>query len=76
MGTYRLLILNKYNSHATFAFTEYAKENNIILLYLPAHSTHRLQSLDIAIFGPLSTYYSNLIKENNRYSEVDINKRE
>ncbi len=76
MGIYRLLIFNRYNSHAIFAFTEYAKENNIILLYLPTHSTHRLQVLDITIFGSLSTYYSNLVKENNRYSGIDINKRE
>ncbi len=38
---YRLLIFNKYDSHAIFAFTEYAKKHNIILLYLRAHSTHR-----------------------------------
>ena len=41
-GAYRLLILNRYGSHATFTFTNYARENKIVLLYLPPHTTHRL----------------------------------
>ncbi len=76
VGAYRLLIFNKYSSHATFAFTEYAKENNIILLYLQSYSSHRFQLLNIAIFGSLSIYYSELVKENVRYNGVDVSKRE
>ena len=76
MGTYRLLIFNGYSSHVIFDFTEYAKKNNIILLYLPAYFIYRLQPLNITIFGLLLIYYSNLVKENNRYSKVDISKRE
>jgi hypothetical protein len=41
-GAYRLLILNRYGSHATFTFTNYARENKIVLLYLPPHTTYRL----------------------------------
>jgi DDE superfamily endonuclease len=47
---YRLLILNGYGSHAIFIFTNYARENKIVLLYLPSHTTYRLQPLDVAIF--------------------------
>jgi hypothetical protein len=52
IGDYRLLILDRYGSHATFQFRKYAHDNKIILLYLPAYTTHRLQLLDVGIFGP------------------------
>jgi hypothetical protein len=56
---YRLLVLDGHGSHITFEFKALANKYKIILLYLPAHTTHRLQLLDIRIFGPQSRYYSN-----------------
>jgi hypothetical protein len=50
-GVYRLLLLDGYDSHAIFRFKTLANDYKIILLYLPAHTTHRLQSLDIGIFS-------------------------
>jgi DDE superfamily endonuclease len=41
-GAYRLLILDGYGSYAIFIFTNYARENKIVLLYLSPHTTHRL----------------------------------
>ncbi len=75
VGGYRLLIFDGHGSYATFAFKEYAKENNIVLFYLSPYFIHRLQPLDIAIFGLLSTYYSELMNENNRYNRISISKR-
>jgi hypothetical protein len=75
-GAYRLLILNTHGSHATIEFVNYAYENNIVLLYLPPHTTHRLQPLDVAIFGPLATYYSQLVNENNGHDGKDVSKHE
>jgi hypothetical protein len=49
-GTYRLLVLDSYGSHATFAFTNYARENKIVLFYFSPHTTHKFQLLDVAIF--------------------------
>jgi hypothetical protein len=51
VGVFRLLILDGYGSHAIFRFKKLAHEYKIILLYLPAHITHKLQPLDIGIFG-------------------------
>jgi hypothetical protein len=48
---FRLLILDGYDNHAIFRFKELAYEYKIILLYLFAHTTHKLQSLDVGIFG-------------------------
>jgi hypothetical protein len=42
MGGYRLLILNSYKSYYLDKFKEYYKENNIITLYMPPHSSHIL----------------------------------
>lgn len=37
---------------------ELFRDAGIILLQLPAHTTHRLQRLDVAFFKPLETFYS------------------
>jgi hypothetical protein len=73
---YRLLILNRHDNHAIFAFTNYARKNKIVLIYLPPHTIHRLQLLDIAIFASLTIYYSELGHEHVKYIELDISKRE
>jgi len=36
---------------------EMAREAGIRMISLPPHTTHRLQPLDVAFFGPLGTYY-------------------
>jgi hypothetical protein len=57
VGVFRLLILDGYGNYATFRFKKLAHEYKIILLYLPAHTTHKLQSLDVGIFGSQSGFY-------------------
>lgn len=49
-----LLILDGHTSHSlNLKAITLARENYITLLQLPAHTTHRLQPLDVGIFGPL-----------------------
>jgi hypothetical protein len=69
------LILNRYDNYVTFAFINYARENKIILIYLPPHTIHRLQLLDIAIFILLIIYYSELVHEHVKYNKVSVSKR-
>jgi hypothetical protein len=38
-------------------FINYVDRNGILLTFLPPHSTHRLQPLDVGFFGPLAQYY-------------------
>ena len=40
-------------------FIEYCDQNKILLAVYPPHSTHTLQPLDVVLFKPLSTAYSN-----------------
>lgn len=56
---HRLLLIDGHSSHLTLKFIEFALDHNIHLLCFPPHSTHVLQPLDVGIFGPLGTYYSN-----------------
>jgi hypothetical protein len=58
-SSYRLLILDGHGSHLTMDFIEYCNQNKILLAVYPPHSTHTLQPLDVSMFKPLSTAYSN-----------------
>lgn len=54
-----LLILDGHTTHTkNIAAIEFARKNGVILLSLPAHTTHRLQPLDVSFFKPLSVYYN------------------
>jgi hypothetical protein len=57
----RLLIVDGHSSHVNMRFIDYADTNRIVLAVLPPHSTHRLQPLDVGLFSPLATYYSQQI---------------
>ena len=43
-GRPRLLIVDGHSSHFTWSFLEYAKEKEIVVICLPPHTTHVLQS--------------------------------
>ena len=59
VGNYRrLLIVDGHNSHLNIRFINYADQNRILLAFLSPHSTHRLQPLDVGLFGPLANYYT------------------
>jgi hypothetical protein len=62
IGSYRLLVLDKYKSHHSDKFEEYYKENNIITLCMPPHLSYILQPLDVDCFGPLKKAYSQQIE--------------
>jgi hypothetical protein len=62
IGGYRLLILDGHESHHSDEFEEYCKENNIITLCMPPHSSHLLQPLDVGCFGPLKKAYGRQIE--------------
>ena len=51
---YRLLILDGHNSHLNMRFIDWCGLHRIILAFFPSHSTHRLQPLDVSLFGPLA----------------------
>jgi hypothetical protein len=75
-GTKRLLILDGHGSHDTAGFHIFCRENNIISLCMPAHSSHLLQPLDVGCFAPLKKAYGNQISELMRNGINHITKLE
>jgi hypothetical protein len=59
----RLLILDGHGSHMTEDFLFECYINNIFVLFLPAHASHVLQPLDVALFGPLKQAYRKFISD-------------
>ena len=57
-----LLIIDGHESHKSLAFQDFCKENKIITLCMPAHSSHILQPLDVGCFAPLKRAYSKEIR--------------
>ena len=49
-----LLIYDGHGSHEKYKLLRLAKKHNIILFSLPPHTTHKLQPLDVGIFGPFA----------------------
>jgi hypothetical protein len=58
-----LLMYDGHGSHTTLEWVTLARSNNIILFFLPPHTTHWLQPLDVGCFGPLQTVWFNRCDE-------------
>jgi hypothetical protein len=64
----RLLIVDGHSSHVNMEFLDTCDRLRIVVLILPPHSTHRLQPLDVSLFGALASSYSFEINEIMRKS--------
>ena len=54
-----LLILDGHSSHTkNLELIEKARTNNVIMLSLPSHCTHKLQPLDVAVFKAVNVFYN------------------
>ena len=53
-----LLILDNFKAHISLKAVEIAKSNGIVLLTLPPHKSNRMQPLDVPLYGPFKTQYS------------------
>ncbi|KFY29501.1 hypothetical protein V491_00005 [Pseudogymnoascus sp. VKM F-3775] len=73
-GIYRLLILDSHESHHSTDFELFCKENKIITLYMPPHSSHILQPLDGSCFRPLKQAYGRQIEDLIQASTIYITK--
>lgn len=55
---YRLLFVDGHGSHLNMNFIQWCDKHRILLAVYPPHSTHRLQPLDVSLFSPLATFYT------------------
>jgi hypothetical protein len=58
----RLLILDSYKSHNSKEFKDYCRDNKIITLCMPPHSSHLLQPLNVGCFAPLKKAYGRQVE--------------
>ena len=71
-----MLILDGHSSHQTPEFEAFCKENAIICLCMPPHTSHLLQPLDVGVFGPLKRAYGEMVEEMMAAGNNHINKED
>ncbi|XP_046661273.1 uncharacterized protein LOC124354680 [Homalodisca vitripennis] len=52
-----LLVLDNHESHLSIEVLNFCKENGIVMLSFPPHTSHRLQPLDRSVYGPFKRFY-------------------
>lgn len=52
-----LLLVDNHRTHTTLEEINLCRDNHIVMVGLPPHTTHRLQTLDVSFFGLLETFY-------------------
>src|SRR5207248_3289592 len=70
-GRQRLLICDGHDSHISGNFIAHCMRYRITLLLLPPHSSHYTQSLDVAVFGPLSTALGQAV---DRFTSLEVSR--
>lgn len=53
-----LLIMDNHSTHSTLEAYKFCKANGVILLSIPPHTSHKIQPLDVAFYGPLKTAFN------------------
>ncbi|XP_049940978.1 uncharacterized protein LOC126417125 [Schistocerca serialis cubense] len=58
-----VIFLDGHCSHLTLHLSRYCRENQIILVALLPNSTHILQTLDVAVFGPMKKMWKKIVQK-------------
>lgn len=66
-GDYRLLLFDGHASHITNNVIRFCENKDIILLYLPPHTTYVLQPLDVGFFQPFNSRYQTVLVNRMKY---------
>ena len=57
-----ILFLDGHHSHVTLEFLDKAEAMGVFIHFFPSHTTHLLQPLDVAVFGPFKVKLGHLIE--------------
>lgn len=49
--------MDNHSSHVNLRVVEFARQNSIIIVTFPPHCSHKLQPLDVTVYGPFKTRY-------------------
>lgn len=58
-----LLIMDNHCSHISLEVIDLARDHGLSLLTLPPHCSHKLQPLDVGVFGPFKKFFSKVCDE-------------
>jgi hypothetical protein len=61
-----VLISDGFGTHESLEVMTHCSKQHIILCQLPSHTSHKLQSCDIGVFGPLKTVYREQVEQQFR----------
>lgn len=70
-----LLLIDNHSSHLSVEALDLATENGITLLSFPPHCSHKLQPLDVSVYGPVKTYYAQDVddwQKNHKLEQLQI----
>lgn len=56
-----LLVMDGFSAHISFRTLQLLADNGIVVIGLPAHTSHVLQPLDMSVFGPLKERFRRLL---------------
>ncbi|XP_025406548.1 uncharacterized protein LOC112680606 [Sipha flava] len=69
-----IVFLDSHKSHLSLHLSKFCQEHGLILISLNSNSTHILQPLEIAIFGPLKGRWKRIVKQWRLDNEKEITK--
>ncbi|KAI5082720.1 hypothetical protein GOP47_0002463 [Adiantum capillus-veneris] len=67
-----LLVLDGHGSHVSLEVVAKAKESGIDIVTLPAHTSHKLEPLDVSVFKPLKVQFR---KERDKWQQRTASKQ-
>ena len=53
-----LLVMDNHKSHSFAELIELARNHEVTIVTFPPHCSHRLQPLDVSVYGPFKTYFN------------------
>ncbi|KAH7462726.1 hypothetical protein FOMA001_g18499 [Fusarium oxysporum f. sp. matthiolae] len=74
---WRLLVIDGFSGHGSFAFREYCIKFNILVAFLLPHSTHMLQPMDLGVFQWLkNAHQKKRLRDALRKGNLSFNRRD
>ncbi|XP_036341977.1 uncharacterized protein LOC118751305 [Rhagoletis pomonella] len=70
-----LLLMDNHASHCSLDSVIYSRDNGICLLSFPPHTSHKLQPLDVSVFGPFKKFCKHSFNDftvNNPGKKIEI----
>ena len=69
-GRFMALVLDGYSSHIQPEVLSLLRDNRVICIALPSHSSHRLQPLDVSVFAPYKAALKAELHKVSRHTRV------